>query len=129
IVDKTLQPKPNRLRQIAETTGRNVARLQRSTGQHLDLQGQLVIVGSSPDDLDTALNEIDMLLAKAADYASSSPHIGKQIQLTYQPEGATNAVIYNVLDGDIQYPGLSGTSWKNLRLPGLTLTLVCEPFG
>jgi hypothetical protein len=77
------------------------------------------VVGSSADNLNTTLSNLNFALAKASRFQT--------LDLTFTPAGSTKVTTLKVIGGDLQAPYQQITS-NNFRWIG-QLTLFCLPFG
>ncbi len=89
----------------------------------------LKLLGTSDDDLTDAVRDINDLLAKAQDYSEKGR--GAQVTFSLKLDAGADTIIFDVIDGELSLPRdwLGATLDKTSRIIGITLELVCKPFG
>ena len=111
--------------------GRNMSRhghdITNRVFDNRNVSFNILISGTSQDNLIANINAINNLLERASEYAVTG--LGSQVILRRKWEGATNQVDFNVLDGVLSIGDeFAVTHRVNTKVVG-TLSLQCEPFA
>ena len=113
------------------TGGRNMSRhgsdITNRVFNNRTVSFNVLISGSSQDNLIENINAIHKLLERTAEYTTTG--LGSQTILRRKWENATNQVDFNVLDGQLSIGDEFSVTHRINTKVNATLTLQCEPFA
>ncbi len=121
---------PSRKRVLFEVTGRDAVRLAYSQETQLTISAPFFFTGANQNAALTNWENVDVQLQAARDWQFNQRNSQGDVNiiLKYQWENETNAVVFDVLDGDFKKITADYGRFSNYLL-GAQLEIICFPIG
>ncbi len=123
---------PSAQRVFAEVWGKGFSPLAAIDYRNRQAEMAVHVIGTSHDNLITNYRQAEIIILQAREYWTSKGASGDAAYLSVQLDGMTNAIEYDVLDGELQADNIFTFPMKSTTAPRLVfapLSLTLKPWG